>query len=288
MRFAVTVMLWLVATAALVVAVPAAWTQLNIVNENGYVAMAEQAAHDSALQAAVASELTTRTMTLIAEHGGRTVDSSQVHDAAAAFTAGASFPPLFGAANRAAHSWLFSEPLSDRSSGSGDQWVIDVAPMLKDSSFQQIISTYHVKVPATLKVPLTVSPAQPLHQGQLHRLASWGPWVAIGAAAVAGVCGLLTVAAARRRGKALSGLGVSAWLVGGAGWAAIEIGGRYINDALNRTTGDIRRIADVMVGQAEGSMHLWLNLTLIAGVGLVVLGVLVAVLGSLFTRPNLP
>jgi hypothetical protein len=286
-RFAVTVMLWLVATAALVVAVPAAWTQLNIVNESGYVAMAEQAAHDSALQAAVASELTTRT-TLIAEHGGRTVDSSQVHDAAAAFTAGASFPPLFGAANRAAHSWLFSEPLSDRSSGSGDQWVIDLAPMLKDSSFQQVISTYHVKVPATLKVPLTVSAAQPLHQGQLHRLASWGPWVAIGAATVAGVCGLLTVAAARRRGKALSGLGVSALLVGGAGWAAIEIGGRYINDALNRTTGDIRRIADVMVGQAEGSLHLWLNLTLIAGVGLVVLGVLVAVLGSLFTRPNRP
>jgi hypothetical protein len=281
-RFATTLMLWLVATVALVVAVPAAWTQLNIVNENGYTAMAEQAAHDPALQAAVASELTTRTMTLIAEHGGQRppMDSAQVHDAAAAFTAGASFPPMFGAANRAAHNWLFSEQRS-----SSDQWVIDLAPMLKDSSFQQIISTYHVKVPATLKVPLTVSVGQPLHQGQLHRLATWGPWVAIGAAAVAGICGLLTLAAARRRGKALSGLGVSALLVGGGGWAAIEVGGRYINDALNRTTGDIRRSADVLVGQAEGSLHLWLNLTLIAGVGLVVLGVLVAVLGSLFKKP---
>jgi hypothetical protein len=282
-RFALTLVLWLVATAALVVAVPAAWAQLNIVNENGYATMAQRAAHDPALQAAVAAELTTRTMTLIAEHGGHrpAVDSSQVHDAAAAFTASTSFPPLFGAANRTVHSWLFSE----QRSGS-DQWVIDLAPMLKDSSFQQIISTYHVKVPATLKVPLTVSAAQPLHQGQLHRLATWGPWVAIGAAAVAGVCGLLTLAAARRRGKALSGLGVSALLVGGAGWAAVEVGGRYINDALNRTTGDIRRIADVMVGQAEGSLHLWLNLTLVAGVALVVLGVLVAVLGSLFTRPD--
>jgi len=283
-------MLWLVATVALVAAVPAGWTQRNIVNENGYTAMAERAAHDPALQAAVASELTTRTMTLIAEHGGHPypVDSSQVHGAAAAFTASASFPPLFGAANRAAHNWLFAQALSGRSSGSGDQWVIDLAPMLKDSSFQQIISTYHVKVPATLAVPLTVSVGQPLHQGQLHRLATWGPWVAIGAAAVSGVCGLLTLAAARRRGKALSGLGVSALLVGGGGWAAIEVGGRYINDALNRTTGDIRRIADVMVGQAEGGLHLWLNLTLIAGVGLVVLGVLVAVLGGLFTRPNRP
>ncbi|MGB9305086.1 MAG: hypothetical protein WCB92_15805, partial [Mycobacterium sp.] len=79
-------------------------------------------------------------------------------------------------------------------------------------------------------------------------------------------------------------LGVSALLVGGAGWAAIEAGGRYINDALNRTAGDIRRIADVLVGQAEGGLHLWLNLTLIAGIALVVLGVLVAVLGGLFKR----
>jgi hypothetical protein len=293
-RFALTLMLWLFATVALAAAVPAAWAQLNIVNENGYATTAERAAHDPALQAAVASELTTRTMTLIAEHGGHQppVDSAQVHDAAAAFTAGPSFPPLFGAANRVAHGWLFSQPISgptsDRASGSGDQWVIDLAPMLKDSAFQQIVSSYHVKVPATLKVPLTVSAGQPLHQGQLHRLATWGPWVAIGAAAVAGVCGLLMLASARSRGKALSGLGVSALLVGGAGWAAIEVGGRYVNDALNRTTGDIRRITEAMVGQAEGGLHLWLNLTLIAGIGLVVLGVLVAVLGSLFTRPNTP
>ena len=78
---------------------------------------------------------------------------------------------------------------------------------------------------------------------------------------------LLTLAAARRRGKALTSLGVSALLVGAAGWAGIEVGGRYINDALNRTTGDIRRIADVMVGQAEAGLRQWLNLTLAAGAG---------------------
>jgi hypothetical protein len=278
------VLLWLVTTVALVVAVPAGWTQLNIVDENGYAVLAEKAARDPALQSAVAAELTTRTMTLIAEHGGSRypVDSSDVHAAAASFTAGPSFPPLFGQANRAAHSWLFSQPRSP--SGTGDTWVIDLAPMLKDNSFQQIVSNYHVTVPATLKVPLTVSVGQPLQQGQLNRLATWGPRVTIGAAAISGVCGLLTLVAARRRGKALSSLGVSALLVGGAGWAAIEVGGRYINDALNRTTGDIRQVADVMVGQAEASLHLWLNVTLVAGVGLVVLGVLVATLGSLFKR----
>ena len=84
--------------------------------------------------------------------------------------------------------------------------------------------------------------------------------------------------------RALAGLGISALLVGAAGWVGIEVARRRINDTLTDTTGDIRRIADVMVGQARGSLHHWLDLTLAAGGALVVLGVLVALLGSLRKR----
>ncbi len=287
MRFAAAIfrlVLWLATTVALAVAVPAVWAQLNILSEDGYAALAQKAAGDPALQSAAAAELTTRAMALIAAHGGGkySVDSSQVHDTATAFTSSPSFPPLFANANRAAHRWLFSDARS------GDSWVVDVAPMLNDSSFQQILSTYNVKVPATLTVPLTVSVSttgQSVRQGQLSPVAAWGPWVNIGAVALSGFCGLLTVAAARRRGKALTSLGVSALLVGAAGWAGIEVGRRYINDALNRTTGDIRQIADVMVDHAEASLHQWLNLTLIAGVVLVGFGVIVAIVGSV-RRPS--
>jgi hypothetical protein len=278
-RFAAAIfrlVLWLATTVALAVAVPAAWAQLNIVDDDGYAALARKAAGDPALQSAAAAELTTRAMALIAAHSGgmHPVDSSQVHDVAAAFTAGPSFPPLFANANRAAHRWLFSEARS------GDSWVIDVAPMLNDRSFQQILTTYNVKVPATLSVSLTESAPQSLRQGQLSRLAAWGPWVSIGAAALSGFFGLLTLVTARRRGKALTSLGVSALLVGAAGWAAIEVGRRYIDSALNQTTEDIRRIAEVMVSHAEAGLHQWLNLTLIAGVVLVGFGVIVAMLGS--------
>ncbi|UQX11964.1 hypothetical protein [Candidatus Mycobacterium methanotrophicum] len=76
-------------------------------------------------------------------------------------------------------------------------------------------------------------------------------------------------------------MGVSGLLVGGAGWAAIELARRRINDALSHAGGNIRRIADVMVGEAESSMHHWLDLTMAAGEALVVLGVLTALLGSL-------
>jgi hypothetical protein len=261
-RLAVTLVLWLFTTVALAVAVPAAWAQLNIVNEGGYAALAQQAAADPALQSAAASELSTRATALIAAHSEkhRPVDSSQLHDAATAVTAGPSFPPLFAQANRAAHQWLFNGLF--QSPGSGDSWVVDLAPMLNDGSIRQILSSHNVKVPATLAVPLTVStPSMSLRQGQLSRLATWGPWVSIGAVA-------------------LTSLGVSALLVGAAGWAGIELGGRYVDAVLNGTTGNVRQIAEVMVSHAEGSLHQWLDVTLIGGGALVVFGVLVAIVGG--------
>ena len=59
---------------------------------------------------------------------------------------------------------------------------------------------------------------------------------------------------------------------------------RYVNDALDRTTGDIRQVADVMVDHAEASLHQWLNLTLAAGGILVVFGVVATMLGGLRRR----
>ncbi|MCV7090442.1 hypothetical protein H7H80_11730 [Mycobacterium interjectum] len=121
MRFAATVALWLATTVALAVAVPAAWVQRNVVSEDGYAALAQQAAGDPALQSAMAGELTARAMALIAERGaGRSpVDSAQVRDVACGFTAGREFPPLFARANRAAHAWLFTDRRRARTAISG-------------------------------------------------------------------------------------------------------------------------------------------------------------------------
>lgn len=280
MRSAVTALLWLTTTVAMAAAIPGMWLQLNVVDEGGYAALAQKAARDPSLQSAMTAELSTRAMALIAarSQGRYPVDGAQVHEVAAAFTASPAFPPLFAQLNRSAHGWLFTDP---GPSGNGGQWVVDVAPMLQDPTFQQVLSGHNVKVPANLTVPLTVSMPGSLRQGQLSRFAALGPWVSSGAAALAGLCGLLTVAAARRRGKALTGLGVSALLVGAAGWAGTEVGARYVNDALNRTTGDIRRIAEVIVGHAEAGLRQWLDLTLVAGAALVGLGVLVAIVGGL-------
>jgi hypothetical protein len=156
--------------------------------------------------------------------------------------------------------------------------------MLSDPSLKETLGNLNLDVPATLTVPITVPESSGLRPGQLRPLSTWGPWVSIGTTVLAAVFALLTLAAASARGKALAALGVSALIVGAAGWAGLEVARRFVNRALDRTTGDIRQVAEAMVSHAEDSMHQWLNLTLAAGGALVVFGVLVSMLGGLRRR----
>ncbi len=273
MRLVATVLLWLVTTVALAVAVPSMWAQRHVIDEGGYAALAASAAEGPALQQAMADELTTEVTSRF------DVNADLVRGVATAYTASASFPGQFATVNRIAHRYMFTDAASQDPQG---RWVVDLAPMLADSSFQQTLSNFNVDVPDTLTVPVTAS--DDLRPGQLRQLSTWGPWVSMGSTILTGVFALLTLAAARARGKALAALGVSALLVGAAGWAGVEVLRRYIDDALTRTEGDVRQVAAAMVDHAVGDLHVWLNLTLAAGGALVVFGVIVSMLGGLRRR----
>lgn len=282
MRFLAALLMWLFTTFALAVEVPAVWAQTHLVGEDGYAALAASAARDSRLQDAMAGELTTQVVALGTDNGYR-LNPELVRQVANAYTRNAGFPGQFAQANRIAHRWMFTGAVP--SGNSTDQWLIDVAPMLSDPSFTATLGTLDLQVPPALTVPITVDSPE-LQPGKLRWLATWGPWASVGAAVITGLFALLTLVAARSRGKALTALGVSALLVGAAGWAAIEVAGRYLEAGLNRTTGDIRTVTEVMVAHAEGSLHQWLNYTLLAGGGLVVLGVISAVLGGVLRHPD--
>jgi len=109
----------------------------------------------------------------------------------------------------------------------------------------------------------------------------WAPWVSMGLVVLAAASALLTLVIARNRGRALASLGVSALIVGASGWAAIELAQPYVLNALNGTSGNVRRVADVMVATVRSSMHQWLNVTLIVGGGMVIVGVIVGLLSGL-------
>lgn len=281
MRFVATAVLWLVTTVLLAVAVLTTWAQQNVVDRDGYSAFAASAAEDPQLQEAVAAELTTQVTSLLADRG-HDVDTGQVSGGAAAYTAGPAFPGQFAEANQIAHSWMFSD--AAQRTGDDGRWVVDLAPMLADTSFEQTLADFNVDVPETVTVPVTESAPDALQSGQLRQLTTWGPWVSIGATVLTGVFALLTLAAARARGKAFAALGVSALLVGAGGWAGLEVVRGYVDDALNRTDDGVRQIAEAMVNHAEDGLHHWLNLTLAGGGVLVAFGVVVSMLGSLLRR----
>ncbi|MGV0850565.1 hypothetical protein [Mycolicibacterium phlei] len=279
MRFLTTVFCWLLTTALLAVAVPTMWAQRTVVDADGYAALAQTAAKNPRLQQAMAGILGTEVKSYMSEHG-YDVDGMMIDGVASAYTANPTFPGQFGLANVVGHRWMFTDS-AQRVEGT-DQWILDLGPMLADESFRRTLGNFGVQTPESLPVPVSINDAW--RPGQLQQVSRWGPWIGIGATVLTGVFALLTLATARSRGKAFAALGVSALLVGAAGWAALEVAGRYVNDALNRLAGDLRVVADVMVATAEDSLHHWLNLTLAAGGVLVVFGVLVSVLGGLRRR----
>lgn len=279
MRLVATILLWLITTALLAVAVPTAWAQHNVVDRNGYSALAAEAAKNPRLQEAMAAELTTQLMKLGASSGFDGASERQLNAAARIYTASSAFPGQFALVNQVAHRWMFTDTVGQ--SDESGRWTIDLSPMLADSSFQQTLNDFGIQAPTSLEIPLTENISNSLRPGQLRQLSTWGPWASIGTIVLTAVFALLTLAVARARGKTIGALGVSALIVGAAGWAGIEVGRRYLDGALNHTVGNVRQIADLMVGQAIGSLHVWLNLTLAAGGALVVLGVLFAMLGGL-------
>jgi hypothetical protein len=269
------VLMWFVTTALLAVAVPAVWAQQNLVDGAGYAALAQRAAADPELQSAMATELTTRVGLL-----GSGVDSTIVSRIAAAYTASTVFPGQFAIANGFAHRWLFTDTVASSVDPQG-RWVIDLAPMLSDTAFSQTLRDYNITVGSAVPMPLTDSAPAELRPGALREVGMWAPWVSMGVAVLAAASALLTIYLARNRGRILAALGISALIVGAAGWAAIEFAQRQVRDALNQTSGNLRTVADVMVATVEDSMHQWLNVTLIVGGGLVIVGVIVGLLSSL-------
>lgn len=275
MRSVATVFMWLVTTLLLAVTLPALWVQQNLVDRAGYAALAQRAATNPDLQSAAAIELTTQVGRLSAG-----ADAAVVGAIAKMYTAGSSFPGQFAQANAFAHRWLFTDGVDSALDAHG-KWVIDFAPMLSDVAFTQTLRDYNITVPTSVPIPLTDNAPAGLRPGSLRVIGMWAPWAAWGLVALCAVSVLLTLMAARNRGKTLVSLGVSAVLVGAAGWAAIELAQRPLATALDNTSGNIRTIADVMVATAESGMHQWLTVAMTAGGGLVIVGVLVSLLAGL-------
>ena len=131
MRFVAALLFWLVTTAALAVAVPAAWAQQNVVDADGYAALAALGGQGSAAAGCDG---------LRADHADEDADRR---------AAGTTSTPTWCAAGRRVHREpgvsrpVRAVPTESRTAGCSPtpsprpavrdgRWVIDLAPMLAD------------------------------------------------------------------------------------------------------------------------------------------------------------
>lgn len=264
---------WVLTTVLLAVAVPAVWVQQHLIDRGGYAALSRSAATDPELQAAAAGELAVQAGRL-----GYTADPALVAGVATAYTASPSFPGQFAAANALAHRWLFDGVPATESAGGP---AIDFAPLMSDPAFAQTLRGLggaEVSLPETLPVP--IAPDTWVRPGALRQFAVWSP-ISVALVALTAASALLTLRLASSRGKAIAALGVSALLVGATGLLTLAWAADRLVGVLGSPPGDMGRIVDVMAATATDSAHRWLIVTVIAGGGLVLVGVVVALLTSL-------
>ena len=72
---------------------------------------------------------------MAADSGYDLNNTELVRGVTTAYTANTGFPGQFAQANRIAHRWMFTDSVRP-DDGSGDRWLVDIAPMLNDSSMQ--------------------------------------------------------------------------------------------------------------------------------------------------------
>ena len=163
MRFVAALLFWLLTTAALAVAVPAMWAQHNVVDEDGYAALARRRPPSDPLQDAMAVRADQPAGLLARQQRLRRQPRSGAR-------CGDGLHAQSG----------LPRPVRDRPTGSctagcsptprgspttSGRWEIDLSPMLADSSFQQTLQDFGISAPSTLEVPLTDNAPDSLRPG---------------------------------------------------------------------------------------------------------------------------
>ena len=181
MRFLAALLFWLITTAVLAVAVPATWAQHNVVDEDGYAALAaaggqgSPAAGGDGIRADDADRRTWPPTAATTLNNTESVARRRPPPTPPI----PAFPGQFAQANRIAHRWMFTDSVQ-HDQADGDRWLVDLAPMLADDSLRQTLGNLDLNAPATLTVPMTEPESSSLRPGQLKMLSTWGPWASIG------------------------------------------------------------------------------------------------------------
>jgi hypothetical protein len=267
----------LIGLAMAAVAVPAIWVDRNIVQEDGFVALAAPLGKDPVFQqrlaaAAVgslsASEQLPESLTELVR--------PILENTAQSLTSVPGYPEAWAETLRKSHRLSVVDPNSlPAEAGGAASLTLDVAPLVGLVA-KQLSEATTVPLEAPGQVLISVGSSE---QRQLvERIAAYAPLgyaVAIGA----GIAFLLAFVAARRRWTVLAGAGVGALVLAGVWKLASGVAGAAVSAA---SSGN--EVAELFkrefVAASTASFDQWILTTAVAGVALLGLGTVLRVVSG--------
>lgn len=259
------------------VAVPAIWVERNILQEDGFVALAAPLGQDPAFQrrlataAVVSLGVEERIPEAFAELAQPILDN-----AAQSLTGMPGYPDAWAETLRKSHRLTFADPNTLPAEAEGaTALTLDAAPL---------VGLVAKQVTDATGLPLTAPDQVLIHIGQssqrqaVEMVAAYAP-IGYAVAIGAGIAFLLALVAARRRWTVLAGAGSGTLLLAGA-WklAADAAGGAAAGTSSGNEVADIFKRE--FVSASTGSFGQWILIVAVAGAVLLAAGLVLRVVAG--------
>ena len=256
------------------VAVPMAWTNQNVVREDGFVALTAPLGKDQAFQSRLAAAAVGSLESKVDLPGpAEQVGASLLKNAATSMTTWPEYPQAWNDTVRQSHRLNFGGGAAAGQANASTSLVLDVGPLTALVA-KRLASTTGIPVTPPESVPINIG--GPTQRQQVDSVAAYAPlwWVsALGAVLLFALALLL----ARRRGAVVlfTGLGLAA--VAGL-WGALSTIAKGAGDVGFGGTAAGALFVKQLVAAAVSDFSSWIVTAAVAGGVLAVLGVLILIL----------
>ena len=262
-RSVFTVLLWLVATAALTVGIGAGWATVNVQSESGFVKLAGELGTDREVQVS-AADLTGQAFVeqvdvplIFQAQVSRLISNTMVR-----FTDSAGWQQAWAETVRRTHRGLFA-------GATPTDVEIDFAPLV-GLALDEMTSNLPITLTAPDKLPVVVSKEDP---SRLVSSVAQSGTVAVVALGIAAIAAGLALAITRRRSTTVAALGAGAVLAALIWYVA---GRRLVPDVIDsRLAVDpaVSKLLSVLSDRVVASLDSWLLPVAAAGAVVFALGV---------------